>query len=93
MFRQRIPHGAYIVNRAIIHRFEVFYWRDGNNEVDFILRKKNSIVAVEIKSNAEKRTEGFNKFKQVFNPQTAFIVGNGGISAADFFSMENQKLF
>lgn len=85
--------GAYIVSQAFIHRFEVFYWRDGNNEVDFILRKKNSIVAVEIKSNAEKRTEGLNKFKQIFKPQTAFIVGNGGISADDFFSMDIRKFF
>ena len=61
--------------------------------MDFILRKKNSIVAVEIKSNAEKRTEGLNKFKQIFKPQTAFIVGNGGISAADFFSMDIRKFF
>lgn len=85
--------GAYIISQAFIHSFEVFYWRERDNEVDFILRKKGSIVAVEVKSNAEKRTEGLNRFKQIFKPQQAFIVGDGGISAADFFSMEIQKLF
>lgn len=85
--------GAYIVSQAFVHRFEVFYWREKDAEVDFILRKKSSVVAIEVKSNAEKRTEGLDKFRQLFKPQSAFIVGDGGISAEDFFSMDIQKLF
>ena len=45
--------GAYLVSQSFVHRFEVFYWRDRNDEVDFILRKKGSVVAIEVKSNAE----------------------------------------
>ena len=85
--------GAYIVSQAFVHRFEVFYWRERNDEVDFVLRKKNSTVAVEVKSNAEKRTEGLDKFRRLFHPQSAFIVGDGGISAEDFLSMDLLKLF
>ncbi len=85
--------GAYLVSQAFIHRFEVFYWRDKNMEVDFILRKKGAIVAIEVKSNAEKRTEGLAKFRKLFNPQSAFIVGDGGISAEDFLTMDIRKLF
>lgn len=85
--------GAYIVSQAFTHRFEVFYWRERNDEVDFVLRKKGSVVAIEVKSNAEKRTEGLEKFRQLFNPQSSFIVGDGGVSAEDFFSMDIKKLF
>lgn len=85
--------GAYLVSQAFVHRFEVFYWRERNEEVDFILRKKGSVIAIEVKSNAEKRTEGLDKFRQLFKPQSAFIVGDGGISAEDFFSMDIRKLF
>ena len=85
--------GAYIVSQAFVHRFEVFYWRERGDEVDFVLRKKNSTVAVEVKSNAEKRTEGLDKFRRLFHPQSAFIVGDGGISAEDFLSMDLLKLF
>lgn len=85
--------GAYLVSQAFVHRFEVFYWRERDDEVDFILRKKGSIVAIEVKSNAEKRTEGLDKFRQLFKPQAAFIVGDGGISAEDFLSMDIRKLF
>lgn len=85
--------GAYLVSQAFIHRFEIFYWREREDEVDFILRKKGSIVAIEVKSNAEKQTKGLEKFRQLFKPQSAFIVGDGGISAEDFLSMDIRKLF
>ncbi len=85
--------GAYLVSQAFVHRFEVLYWREKNMEVDFVLRKKGSVVAIEIKSNGEKRTDGLDKFRQLFNPQAAFIVGDGGISAEDFLSMDLRKLF
>ncbi|HCC51587.1 MAG TPA: AAA family ATPase [Porphyromonadaceae bacterium] len=85
--------GAYLVSQAFIHRFEVFYWRERNDEVDFILRKKGSVVAIEVKSNAEKRTEGLDKFRQLFNSQSSFIVGDGGIGVENFLSMDIRKLF
>ncbi|MBQ3191192.1 MAG: AAA family ATPase, partial [Bacteroides sp] len=61
--------------------------------VDFILRKKGSVIAIEVKSNAEKKTAGLEKFKQLFQPKNAFIVGDGGISIKDFLSMDIRKLF
>ncbi|MBD5308840.1 MAG: ATP-binding protein [Bacteroides sp.] len=85
--------GAFILNEAFKKRIEVFYWRDRNNEVDFVLRKKNSVVAIEIKSNAEKKTEGLDKFKEMFNPKEAFIVGDGGLKTSDFLEMDLRALF
>jgi len=85
--------GAYLVSQAFIHHFEVFYWRERNDEVDFILRKKGSVVAIEVKSNAEKRTDGLDKFRRLFKPRSSFIVGDGGIGAEDFLSMDIRKLF
>lgn len=85
--------GAYLVSQAFVYRFEVFYWRECDNEVDFVLRKKNSVVAIEVKSNAEKTTSGMEKFKQMFNPATSLIIGESGIKAEDFFMMDIRKLF
>lgn len=85
--------GAYIVNEAFKHRFEVTYWRDGNDEVDFVLKKNNSIVAIEVKGNAEKRTAGLDEFKKKFNPINAFIVGPEGVKPEDFLKMDLRKLF
>lgn len=85
--------GSYLISQAFVHRFEVFYWRERNDEVDFILRKKGTVIAIEVKSNAEKNTAGLNKFKELFHPQSAFIVGDGGLSAEDFLSMDVVELF
>ena len=76
-----------------MHRFDVFYWREKNDEVDFILRKKGIVLAIEVKSNAEKSTTELNKFKEMFHPQSAFIVGEGGVSAENFLSMNIAELF
>lgn len=85
--------GAYLVSQSFIHHFDVFYWRERNFEVDYVLRKNGILIAIEVKSNAEKRTEGLEKFRQLFNPKSAFIIGDGGISAEDFFTMDIRKLF
>ena len=85
--------GAWIVSQAFVHRFEVFYWRNRNDEVDFILRKKGAVVAIEVKSDAEKKTKGLNVFRDTFHPKSAFIVGDGGISAEEFLTMDVRTLF
>lgn len=85
--------GAYLVSQAFVHRFEVFYWRERNDEVDFVLRKKNSLVAIEVKGNAEKRTAGLAKFRELFKPTSSFIVGDGGIKAEEFLTMDLTRLF
>ena len=85
--------GAYIVSQAFVHRFAVFYWRERNDEVDFVLRKKGAVIAIEVKSNAEKNTTGLEAFKKLFKPQTALIVGDGGIRADEFLSMDIRSLF
>ena len=85
--------GSHLVSQAFVHRFEVFYWRERSDEVDFILRKKGAVIAIEVKSNAEKRTTGLDKFRDMFHPQAAFIVGDGGIRAEEFLEMNIMRLF
>ena len=85
--------GSYLVNQSFIHRFELFYWRERNDEVDFILRKKGKVIAIEVKSNAEKNTAGLERFKAQFNPQNAFIVGDGGFNVEEFLSLDINRLF
>ncbi len=85
--------GAYLVSQAFVHRFEVFYWRERNDEVDFVLRKRNTIISIEEKSNAEKNTVGLERFKALYQPKHALIVGDGGICVEEFFSMNINALF
>ena len=61
--------------------------------MDFVIHKKDITIAIEVKSNAEKRTDGLDKFRELFAPQASFIVGDGGISVEKFLSMDIRKLF
>lgn len=85
--------GSYLLNQAFKHRFDVFYWRDRNMEVDYILKRGNSVVAIEVKSNSEQRTEGLDVFRHSFSPKAAFIVGDGGIPPEEFMTMDINSLF
>lgn len=85
--------GAYIINESFTKRFEVFYWRERNDEVDFIIRKNGILAAIEVKSNAEKNTTGLEKFRQLYNPRLSFIVGKGGMDTEEFLSINLKELF
>jgi predicted AAA+ superfamily ATPase len=78
--------GAHIVSQAFVDRYDVYYWREGNDEVDYILQKKNKIIAIEVKSNHESHTTGLAKFKEKFHPDNILLVGPEGMSAEDFLS-------
>lgn len=52
---------------------EVFYWRDGNNEVDYVLKKDKQILAIEVKSGRLRRGQGIQAFKEKF-PDAKTIV-------------------
>lgn len=54
--------GAYLLARSSSEGFEVFWWREGNYEVDFVLQQGTAISAIEVKSGAESRQSGMLKF-------------------------------
>lgn len=85
--------GSHLMNEAFRHRLSLYYWRDGNAEVDFILQKKSRIVAIEVKSNAEQDTRGLHVFQDMFHPVRSIIVGRSGIPAETFLTMNLKELF
>ncbi|MBQ3658375.1 MAG: ATP-binding protein [Bacteroidales bacterium] len=84
--------GAHILNYAFKERYEVNYWREGNFEVDFVLRKKNAVAAIEVKSNNRTTNSGLQEFVKKFKPKSSLVVGNGGLPAEDFFRINPADL-
>ena len=85
--------GSWLIYESFRHRWSLYYWRDGADEVDFVLRKLDKTVAIEVKSNAESDTHGLHAFQDRFHPVQSVIVGQSGIPAETFMSMELQELF
>lgn len=59
----------------------VYFWRSSSQaEVDFVVSKKNALLAVEVKAGALKKpkiSRSLRSFIQAYTPQMAFVVNTG----------------
>ncbi len=79
--------GAHLANAAAAGHCDLFYWREGNREVDFVLRAGKALVAVEVKSGRSPDTlSGLGAFADKFKPLRTLLVGGDGIPLAKFLS-------
>ncbi len=53
---------------------EVYYWRDSNDEVDYVVKSEGKIIAIEVKSGRIRRTGGLAKFMQRYPLATPVII-------------------
>ena len=73
---------------------ELFYWREGNYEVDYVLRKGRDVAAIEVKSGANKsRASGLKVFSRRYKCRTVLIGGSSGIPLEEALKMENEAFF
>lgn len=54
--------------------YDLFYWREKNDEVDYILKKGRKIWAIEVKSGRRLKSQGIEKFKELFPSATLVII-------------------
>jgi hypothetical protein len=79
--------GAHLINSAREKNLEVFYWRDRNQEVDFIVRSAKKLVALEVTSSRKKGTpSGMAAFCKAFPVTRQLLVGGNGIPIDEFLS-------
>ncbi len=79
--------GAYLVNEAARGACELYYWRQGDREVDFVVRAAQRLFAIEVKSTARRGAlSGMAAFRKAFEPDRALLVGADGIDLAQFLS-------
>jgi predicted AAA+ superfamily ATPase len=85
--------GAYLVNQSIRSNFRVYYWRESNEEVDFILENRGKIIALEIKSNYPKSRTGMESFNRKFKPYKTYCIDKNGIPWQEFLKISPIELF
>lgn len=77
--------GAHLANAAAAGAFHLFYWREHNREVDFVVRAGKALVAIEVKSGrSPDRLPGLLAFAGAFKPRRSLLVGGDGIPLEDF---------
>ena len=75
--------GAYLLNRAVIDNFEVYWWREGDKEVDFVVKRGEEITAIEVKSGRVSKS-GMTDFLRLYPQAKPLIVGDVNTSVEDF---------
>ncbi len=77
--------GACLVNNEL----EIFYWREGNLEVDYVVLYAGDIFAIEVKSGRKKSSKGLNEFAKRFKTAKKVYITNDNIEKF----LTNPKIF
>ena len=86
--------GAYLINESIRDSIEVYYWRKGNYEVDFILRKNKKLLGIEVKTGKRHTSlSGLKAFVKKYSPDKVITVGTSGIEIEEFLEIPIRGLF
>jgi hypothetical protein len=85
--------GAHLISSGLKYRFHVYYWNQGNYEVDYVIEKGNDIIALEVKSGKDSTNVGLSLFDKEFHPRGLYTVGTDGIPFEQFLSMNPADLF
>jgi uncharacterized protein len=79
--------GAHLLNSSFGTNIEVTYWRERNQEVDFVIRQGNTTVVIEVKSGRSRDSlAGMETFARHFKPKRKLLVGGQGIALEEFLS-------
>ncbi|MBA2266396.1 MAG: ATP-binding protein [Chloroflexi bacterium] len=76
---------------------ELGYWREGNNEVDWVvrpgklMRSRDTPIAIEVKTGHPRGTPGTVAFTHAHRGSISLIIGAGGIPIEDFLSTHPRE--
>jgi predicted AAA+ superfamily ATPase len=78
-YKGRLIESAVGATLLMDAKSQVHYWRENNQEVDFIVTSKNKLFAIELKSTSTSaKIKGMQTFAKNFNPDCQLLVGSDG---------------
>lgn len=76
--------GAHLINTAA-SATSVLYWRDGNDEIDFVLKRGSRLVGIEVKAGRRSpRRSSIEAFERRFAASPTVVVGEVGVPLDEF---------
>jgi predicted AAA+ superfamily ATPase len=89
-FRGRLVEsavGAHLANAAVTGDCLLYYWRDKNREVDFVVKSGRQVLGIEVKSGRRREVPtGMAAFQSRFRAARALLVGGDGVPLDGFLS-------
>jgi len=75
--------GAHLLNSGA----ELFYWREGNREVDYVVRQRRRVLALEVTSGRRKASlPGLTAFAKTHRNTRSLLIGGQGLSLEEFLA-------
>lgn len=77
--------GAHLLNATTGSDISLYYWRVGQHEVDFILKGRGRVVALEVTSARSKDSlSGMERFSEEYRPHRRYLIGGQGVPLEEF---------
>ena len=85
--------GAHLLNHLQGPEWTISYWRDGDAEVDFVVRRGARVWALEVKNGRPEKCPGMDAFRSRHHNAQAMLVGSGGMRLEEFFAADPREIF
>jgi hypothetical protein len=80
--------GAHLVNAGL----DVSYWREGDREVDYVVRHRGTMTAIEVKSGSEPvSSSGFAALAERHAVDRRLVVGEVGVAVSEFLESPAER--
>ena len=84
--------GAALANGIRGRSLELSYWSSRNREVDFVLSRGDTVIAIEVKSGRKKMSlPGIEAFSKEFPVKKKLLLGSHGIPLEEFFCVPAEE--
>lgn len=84
--------GTHLLNQADEYDYKLYYWRERDDEVDFVIEYNRECIAIEVKSGKRTNNKGLGIFREKYHPIQSLVVGSGGVPVEEFLCWDIGNL-
>lgn len=84
--------GAHLLDGHMKGFYSLYYWRRGDDEVDFVVVKGEKVIALEVKSGTVSGRSGLEAFNRLYHPYKVILIGEHGIPWQEFLKMDLNEI-
>ena len=84
--------GTYLLSQADEYDYKLYYWREKDDEVDFVIEYGGQTIAIEVKSGKRSTNNGLSVFRDKFHPKYSLVVGTNGVDVEEFLGWDIGSL-
>lgn len=85
--------GSYLANEAMKNTISLYYWRDRNDEVDFVIERGGKLIGVEVKTSFSRNKQGMTAFQKKFKPAKTIFIDEKVFPWQEFIRINPVELF